>query len=267
MNPRQIFHTFIITSEIILFCSILSLSIFGSINTPMGKERVWICSKILTMNQILKNNMDNIFPLLSITSELVNNTLHISYSDLLKTSSKNNCKIGYKGCGILDSAKNILCIEESSPCPINEIELTNEADKMFTYHNYFLKYSNNAINKKLIINITISDEYPKYITKENFIFDNDTYEEEKAKSLVGESKGGGYGGSGGGGSGGGGFGGGGLGGGGGGMRVLDDDDYYGDKKMTSYILDKFNENNNIDKEYYMINYILGIILVLIFMIK
>ena len=92
--------------------------------------------------------MDNISPLLSITSELENNTLPISYSDLLKTSSKNNCKNGFKQCGILDSAKNILCIEESLPCPINEIELVNKEDKMFTYQNYFLKYSNNAINTK-----------------------------------------------------------------------------------------------------------------------
>ena len=43
MNPRQIFHTFILLSEIILFGSILALSIFGSKNTPKGKEKVWIC--------------------------------------------------------------------------------------------------------------------------------------------------------------------------------------------------------------------------------
>ena len=96
MNPRQIFHTFILLSEIILFGSILALSIFGSKNTPKGKEKVWICSKILTMNKILKNNMKNVFPLLSITSELENNTLYINYSNLLKNSSKDNCKSGYK---------------------------------------------------------------------------------------------------------------------------------------------------------------------------
>ena len=46
-------------------------------------------------------------------------------------------------------------------------------------------------------------------------------------------------------------GGGGLGGGGGGIRILNSNnqDYYGDKEMTSYILNKFSEDNNIDKEY------------------
>ena len=63
MNPRQIFHTFILISELILFVSIFVLSIIGSNNTPKGKEKVWICSKILTMNEILENNINNKFPL------------------------------------------------------------------------------------------------------------------------------------------------------------------------------------------------------------
>ena len=88
---------------------------------PRGKEKVWICSKILTIKEIIKNNANNIFPLLSIISEKKNDTLKISYSDLLQISSKNNCANGYKLCGILDSVKNILCIEESLPCPINDI--------------------------------------------------------------------------------------------------------------------------------------------------
>ena len=96
-----------------------------------------------------------------------------------------------------------------------------------------------------------NDTYPKYITKENFIFDNDTYDEEE-KGGNGGGTGSGAGSAGGGGVGGrgsGGGGGGGIGGGGGGFRILKDDVYYGDKEMTSYILDKFKEDNNIDKEY------------------
>ena len=50
MNPRQIFHTCLLITNILLFGSIFSISIIGSVNTPKGKERVWICSKILTMN-------------------------------------------------------------------------------------------------------------------------------------------------------------------------------------------------------------------------
>ena len=45
-------------------------------------------------------------------------------------------------------------------------------------------------------------------------------------------------------------GGGGIGGGGGGFRILENkDDKYGDSELTSYILEKFNEFNNIDKGY------------------
>ena len=42
-----------------------------------------------------------------------------------------------------------------------------------------------------------------------------------------------------------------MGWGGGGIRILNSNnqDYYGDKEMTSYILNKFSEDNNIDKEY------------------
>ena len=228
MNPRQIFHTFILISELILFVSIFVLSIIGFKNTPKGKEKVWICSKILTMNEILENNINNKFPLLNIQSESENNTLNFSYSDLLKNSTKNNCKIGYKHCGILDSVNNILCIEESLPCPINEIAIEKEDNyNRFYYKNYSLTYSNIAINKKLIISIIKSDIHPQYITTDNFIFDQKTLDEEKYSS--GYSSGGG---------------------GGGGFRTLKDiNSSYGDSKMTTYILDKFNEDNNIDKCY------------------
>ena len=223
MNPRQIFHTLILLSELILFVSILVLSIIGFKNTPKGKEKVWICSKILTMNEILENNINNKFPLLNIQSESENNTLNFSYSDLLKNYTKNNCTI--KQCGILDSVNNILCIEESLPCPINEIAIEKEDNyNRFYYKNYSLTYSNIAINKKLIISIIKSDIHPQYITTDNFIFDQKTYDEGRSYSS-------GY-------------------SGGGGFRTLKDiNSYYGDSKITTYILDKFNEDNNIDKGY------------------
>ena len=59
----------VILSEIILFCSILALMLIVFIYQPRGKEKVWICSKILTIKEIIKNNANNIFPLLSIISE------------------------------------------------------------------------------------------------------------------------------------------------------------------------------------------------------
>ena len=55
MNPRHIFHTCLLITNLLLFCLILSISIIGTLYTPKGKERVWICSKILTMKKLLKD--------------------------------------------------------------------------------------------------------------------------------------------------------------------------------------------------------------------
>ena len=79
----------------------------------------------------------------------------------------------------------------------------------FTYLKYPLKYSNNSINKKIVTSIIKSDKNPRYISKNNFIFDNETFIQEREKSSgggngVGGGVGGGGGGRGGGGGGGGG---------------------------------------------------------------
>ena len=243
MNPRQIFHTFLLINNIIFFIAILSLSIIGSINTPKEKFRVWICSKALTIKEIIKINMNNTFPLLGISSENEKILLNLNYYSLLKDSSKINCKLGYKKCGKLDSVQNLLCIKESSSCPINQ--------------NFF---TSNSADNEIIAYMIESDESPKYISEDNFIFDNDIYNEEYKRFLVGEHKfgdgsydgwdygGGDYGG-------GGDWGGGDLGGGGGGIRLLEDDDdeneraFYKDYEMTDYIYDRFKEEKNIDKYY------------------
>ena len=80
----------------------------------------------------------------------------------------------------------------------------------FTYLKYPLKYSNNSINKKIVTSIIKSDKNPRYISKNNFIFDNETFIQEREKSSGGgNGVGGGVGGGGGrGGGGGGGMGGG-----------------------------------------------------------
>ena len=113
--------------------------------------------------------------------------------------------------------------------------------------------------KKLLNNFTTINNC---ISKNNFIFDNETYDEEEIRLLVkGRTRtgGGGYcngrGGWGGGGGegGGGGGGGGGMGGGGGGFRRLN---YYGDSEMTSYIENKFYEDKfciDYDDDLYKFN--------------
>ena len=80
-------------------------------------KEIWIGSKILTMKNIMKDNNNNLYPLLSYDT---NANYKYSYSYLLQHSGK-YCKVNYKKCGILDTLGNIMCIPESDECPINEV--------------------------------------------------------------------------------------------------------------------------------------------------
>ena len=254
MKPRQKVHALLLISEILLYFSILVLCIIGYIKNPKKNEIIWFCSKALTLKQIIINNMKGTFPFKDIISEnYIYNYNNLNYSYLLMHSTKNECEINYKKCGILDSVKNIMCIPESEICPLNDIktslsENSNNYEKG-KYYNYILYFTNHNINNNIITNITISYEQPKYITTDNFIFDSETYNETRKssskKNSGGIDRGGGGGGYGGGG-------GGGIGGGGGGWRNLEEDSteiLYGDTDMTNYILEKFNEKINIDIYY------------------
>ena len=54
-------------------------------------------------------------------------TFHLSYLDLLNhiIDKENNCKIGFKNCGFIDTLQNKLCLKENLNCPINNIEFSN----------------------------------------------------------------------------------------------------------------------------------------------
>jgi hypothetical protein len=156
MKPRQKVHTILLISEILLYLSLLSLSIIGCIKNPKKKEKIWFCSKILTLKQIIIDNM-NKYPIQNIT--LGNNLIYSNrdYSYLLMHSTENQCEINYKKCGILDSMKNIMCIPESDICPLNEIKtyFSVNSDNYVKYFNYDLYFTNNNINNNIITNITI----------------------------------------------------------------------------------------------------------------
>ena len=132
----------------------------------------------------------------------------MNYSSLLKYSTKNECISGFKKRGILDTLGNIICIPNEKTCPINDIKSYNLNDtikddyQMLEFKNYYLFYTNNLIDNEIISKIEINDEYPKYITKENFIFDYESYEISSYSSYPSNSYGlgGGGGGLGGGGA-------------------------------------------------------------------
>lgn len=82
-----------------------------------------------------------------------------TYLDYLKNakSEKEKCDIGYKQCGILDTAKNKMCLPENATCPINFIT--------------FFIYSNIYIDNPIFISLNVSQNdlciHPYYKKDDN----------------------------------------------------------------------------------------------------
>lgn len=269
MHPRKYVHLSLLISEFILFSMMITIFIFGIIMNNK-KQYVWIASKILTMKQMLANNMNNSYPLKRFISGNTIEQLEETYEYYLIHSTKTVCKENFKKCGILDTFGNIMCIPESDSCPINDI-IVDSIEKKDEYinkgyeftqlellnDNLYLYYTNNKIDKEIVVSFNITDKQPKYISPENFIFDENAFD----KYLVSHSSGGdgGYDYDSGGGydgdgdyGGGGDYGGdgGGIGDGGGYWRNLDDEEpFYGNTKLNKYIYKKFDEKKNIDIYY------------------
>ena len=258
MAPRQYVHGLLILSEaIIISCCLIMIIKYD--RTGWDKK-IWMGSKILTLEKEMKFNNYELFPILSIDSDNNKIGYNQNYEFLLKNSIKNCGNNYYKKCGILDTYGNKMCIPNDDECPINEILVDLETNKddyklqgyQIAYFDnltegYVIYYTNTKTDNPIISKIKFSDEIPKIINKDNFIFDEDLYESSISSSggSDGYYYGGGY--DGGGFGGGGGGGGGGVGSGGGGFRNLDEE--YGDSDMTEYIYQKFNEEINIDKSY------------------
>ena len=253
MAPRQYVHGLLILSYAIVFCCCLIMII--KYNRTGWYHKIWIGSKILTVKKEIKNNNFNLYPLLDFNLDGTNNEYHQNYESLLKHSKK-ECEENYKKCGVLDTYGNIMCIPKDEDCPINDIivDLRTKIDeyrlKGYEYtklndlsEDYFLYYTNKKTDNEIIVKIIFSEDTPKFINEDNFIFDQDTYGSYLRTKSTGD--GGGYGGGGyGGGYGGGG---GGIGSGGGGFRNLDE--VYGDSEIDEYLRGKFNEDINIDKSF------------------
>ena len=246
MHQRKIVHLFLLISEIIIASIFITFFCCG--NTLKYKQLLWFGSKTLTIQNILKNNLNNSYPLKSIQSiENLNSTLDKNYDYLLNHSTKADCELNYKKCGILDTYGNIMCIKENESCPINEIIIDLE-DKYKEYlnkgfeftkiskipNNYYLYYTNKSIDKEIIVNLIYSEENPKYITEQNIIFDFEEYFEYVEETTI-RTKGGYY------------YYGG-LGRGGGGywrnLEILE-----GEEKLNKYFNKKISEDKNIDKCY------------------
>ena len=140
MHPRKVVHLFLLISEILIASIFITFFCCG--NALKFNQLIWIGSKTLTIQNILKNNMNNNYPLKSIQSiENLNLTLDKNYDYLLNHSTKTNCEINFKQCGILDTYGNIMCIQENESCPINEIIIDLE-DKYEEYLNKDFEFKN-----------------------------------------------------------------------------------------------------------------------------
>ena len=105
--------------------------------------------------------------------KLYTNKSEMSYLSLINNSvSKGEqCKEGYKQCGILDTVGNILCFPYTLECPINDIIMTNSLSipNQFKEYNHnsiqinentVLHYTNEAINKPIIVDFRLSKKMP-----------------------------------------------------------------------------------------------------------
>ena len=260
MKPRQYVHLLLILSEVIIIAFLIIIIVER--NKQDKLHNIYMGSVLLTVSKFMDKNNYETYPLLSIESIDKKTEYYYDYVSLLQDSS-DKCKNGYKKCGILDTYGNIMCIPQDDECPINEVivdysskynEYTSRGYKIAYFKNLgddkILYYTNTKIDNPIVVNIIISDEIPTYINNENFIFDQDLYNDyhsDQEKRSGGKS-GGRYGGGGGFGGGGGGFGGGGIGSGGGGFRYL----MYGDSGVNDYIESLLKNNQHIDESAYHI---------------
>ena len=147
-------------------------------------EFAWFCTKISTIQKIVKDNAYKIQLFKNITEDGKINGLETNYYDLLKLASTNSCLGKYKLCGILDTLNHKLCIDKDYPCPINEIIADYSSEKYYylthgynirkvdylTY-NYFFYYTNYSIYENGIVILKRSFQPPKYIDYDNIYFD------------------------------------------------------------------------------------------------
>ena len=187
---KYVYYLFIL-SEVFIFASLIIMMVISHrFSSVSSYEKVWMGSKILTVNQIMKKNNYEMYPILDINSYNERTYYNQNYENLLK-HSKEPCENNYKKCGILDTLGNIMCIPENEQCPINEVivdlisknnEYISRDYKAIHLENlpngYAIYYTNNAIDKEIITKLDFFDNPPKYISENNFIFDEETYKSE-----------------------------------------------------------------------------------------
>lgn len=175
----------------ILISYIITLGLYSRIidKRRSKEEMVYYLSKIATVKNIVRtNHLSQIFNEFDVEGNLEG--ININYQRLLDLIEDNKCKKGYKKCGILDTIGNILCIDETFNCPINQlnVDLKKERNKYLNkgmkeiynenlIYNYQFYYSNKSIDNNIVVSVLFTQSNPNYITISNFVIDTEAYED------------------------------------------------------------------------------------------
>ena len=122
--------------------------------------------------------------------ELKSTFLNENYKTLYKRSvaKGSSCSSGLKPCGVLDSLGNILCLENSQQCPINDLKISQSMpDKDYKNDNSDYKYtslwySNKKIKMPIVVEVTdtegnsVCSNVKEYLSNEPYyVLDNNHY--------------------------------------------------------------------------------------------
>ena len=188
---KKLVHTLLIISELLMIAAhIIVCVMYGKFTSASWNEKIWMGSKIKTIEKIMRENNNNIYPILGIETNS-NTSYNKNYKYLLEHSSKTECKENYKKCGTLDSTGNIMCIPNEDKCPINNIKVLSRYNHShllssgynITYPqalsstNEALYCSNNANDQAIVTKIIFGDETQLYINPDNFVFDRSKYQD------------------------------------------------------------------------------------------
>ena len=192
LASRKWVHLCLILSELLLITAHIILCVmYGKYNPPDWYEKIWMTSKIKTIQKLVDENKNKTYPILEVNDN--SNIIYTkNYEYLLEHSSKSNCEGNFKRCGILDSMGNIMCIPNEDQCPINDLIVESRYQNNLLGSNYkvcqpqvlrsdsqSLYSTNKAIDKGIISKLIFSNETQYYINKNNFIFDKDMYQKYK----------------------------------------------------------------------------------------
>lgn len=183
--PRSVLF---IISYIFIFIMLLVI-IIKRYSRHLQFEHVWFCSKIKTIENLVKVTTYNyqIFNTISPSGQI--SGLSTNYYNLLKLNTDTGCKYGYRPCGYLDTLKNLLCIDRNYPCPINHL-VADYSSKSNSYlndgyqivsnisylsYNYYLYYSNTKSYGNAVIMLSKDIDRPLYIDYYNFYLDVDAF--------------------------------------------------------------------------------------------